>query len=84
MSEMVERVARVLLEDHVRRCSIEQRTRYVPNDENWKLYTDEARATIAAMREPTEGMCRVLDRDPYGCDPTADMVWVAMIDEALK
>jgi hypothetical protein len=45
-------------------------------------YRQDARAAIAAMREPTEAMINAGDRTDH--DVEAATVWQAMIDEALK
>jgi hypothetical protein len=85
MSEMVERVAKALSivdGNHPDACS---------NDEEeipaWKLYVKDARAAIEAMREPTEAMLNeavgALDSHNVGSHE-ANIVWQAMIDEALK
>ncbi len=48
--------------------------------ETIELYRDDARAAIAAMREPTEAMWEAhADADKLGISH-----WHAMIDEALK
>ena len=56
-------------------------------------YAEMARAAIAAMREPTEGMkgaavpqpdFPVLDEVVQGCRNIAGRYWRAMIDAALK
>ena len=95
MSEMVERVARGMAAAAV---GIE------PNDDLGRQPTAYeigiARAAIAAMREPTEAMCKAWwdrcdaggspmdDRGDYGGPdwPNGHIVrtWNAMIDEALR
>lgn len=85
MSEMVERVARVLSiadGNHPEACS---------NDGEetpaWTLYVDDARTAIEAMREPTKDMQNAgftaLD---YHADCHCDHndVWREMINAALK
>ena len=75
MSEMVERVARAF-------C------RAMAEDERgWEYMQGEARAAIAAMREPTHEMTYAGHDVPMAVGlaaPPADEVWQAMIDEALK
>lgn len=77
MSEMIERVARALHAKHGRVTE-------------WQDYIGQARTAIAAMRAPTEAMCKAALRD---VDPGLflknqllyqDAVWFARIDEALK
>lgn len=68
MSEMVERVARVLSERH----SVDLAMGAI-------VWEDMARAAIEAMREPTEAMERKGDESDLSI-----FVWQAMIDEALK
>jgi hypothetical protein len=81
MSAMEERVARAIA------VSLE-----VPSD-SWRDHVDEARAAIAAMREPTADMLRAgrynLGHDEEGRpisleDGEVDEIWQTMIDEALK
>lgn len=82
-TEMVERVARVLLavssgmpimreeQTHSGRAWI---------DERWHMMTDFARAAISAMRKPTDAMLAVADGfGEYGREP-----WPEMIDAALN
>lgn len=75
MSEMVERVAK----------AIEAEVDKLNDVRNIQgFYEEIARAAIAAMREPTDGMVETAfsllpDRDPW---PIA--VWRAMIDESLR
>lgn len=77
---MIERVARAI-------CLAD---RYNP-DESWPVYEKQARAAIAAMREPTTSMseagCPLPDNSgaPYCYDQSViDGAWRAMIDAALK
>lgn len=69
---------------------IEQVGRALAKEEGYAYdpipYDDRARAAIAAMREPTEGMCdaaipKLLYDDQRDCIADA---YQAMIDEALK
>jgi hypothetical protein len=75
MSEMVERVARGIAESFSRA------------DPLWENWLPQARAAIAAMREPTAAMVdlgRGIGPDaPYGLAETRER-WHAMIDECLK
>ncbi len=79
MSEMVERVAKVLASRN--------------SDAKWTWYLNDARAVIEAMREPTEAMCKAQGTNNLGSPDnvsgyldcwSADDVWRAMIDAALK
>ena len=72
---MIERVARAL-------------ARYLDGeDDGWEYYTNEARAAIKAMREPTEAMINGLRIAQECGDSTAalwaPLVWRSMIDTAL-
>ena len=68
MSEMVERVAKALagLSDM---------------DSEWQLFSDQARAAIEAMREPTKAMVEVGDIE---LPVSSYVVWQDMIDAALQ
>ena len=69
MTEMVERVARAIA------------IRQEGHDILWRDFDDAARAAIAAMREPTQGMADSV----CGLTRTqAIVVWQAMIDAAAK
>lgn len=55
---------------------------------HWPTYTDDARAAIAAMREPTEGMqfaaCnRLMDFGYQTCPIESGLAYTAAIDAAL-
>lgn len=99
MSEMIERVSRALArsvggtvyhaqgerpEFQWQRVGAHSLDDYV--ETRWRHTTNEARAAIEAMREPTESMWAAGDDlVPFGsdvADPSA--VYRAMIDEALK
>lgn len=90
MSEMIERVARVIHENH----AFDSIGEHTPWDEVNDVfshaqddYRKVARAAIEAMREPTQEMKDVGLRDPGsgGPDPGYETeVWQAMLDEALK
>lgn len=83
---MVERVARAMATQHWHdNClwdgpfpSVEQYA-----DDEWTLWETTARAAIAAMREPTEGMVNIGQNK---CDDYLDAAecWAAMIDAALS
>ena len=78
-ASMIETVARVLA------------TRIYGNDKLWQDCTDDARAAILAMREPTEAMedagIEAVKAMAAGLDPVypedARCYWYAMIDAAL-
>ena len=82
--DMVERVARAMVE-----------SRNLPDgcEINWAAFYRDARAAIAAMREPTPEMVRAGDagidecyNTGYGTQdivPSAETVWENMIDAAL-
>jgi len=89
--DMVERVARALAE-FAPTPGFDAAQRQAWIDEYWTGYEDEARAAIAAMREPTEEMVRagigalaVADygMPEYGPEDAAEMTFSAMIDAAL-
>lgn len=86
MSEMVERVARVL-------CQFTWETQFGKQDldacvdQEWPNHTDAARLSIEAMREPTKEMrCAGLYCGPWRADSTENPEgpWRRMIDAALK
>jgi hypothetical protein len=74
MSEMVERIARTLVATHGN----------LDDDDSDALadYREDARAVIAAMREPTDAMADAADGCTTDESPTA--IWQIMIDAALK
>lgn len=79
MNEMVERVARVIADcgapGNWDRCS-------EPIRDSWR---DEARAAIAAMREPTAAMVGVaIKRHGHSQNGFWADTWNEQIDEALK
>ncbi len=77
MSEMVERVARALAAAYS--DALGAKTQIVAED------YEAARAAIAAMREPTEGMLDAFYDEPcWGDGPEARDTWRAMIDRAMK
>jgi hypothetical protein len=71
--DMIERVARAI---------------FIAAKENssasWEGHIPEARAAIAAMREPTEEMMLAGERADEPLDSPAYTTWRAMIDAALK
>lgn len=77
MSEMVERVARAISAKH------DWKEWEQTHDESppWSPYIDDARAAIAAMRNPTEEMVIAVAQQ-YG--PALEADYQAMIDGALK
>jgi hypothetical protein len=68
MSEMIERVARAI-------CKAE---RY-DVETSWEVYVKDARAAIAAMREPTFDMLNT-----FTDHMAAEEIWIAMIEAALS
>lgn len=88
---MVERVARVLSE---RRGTNPDAPWLGSGPPGWTVYADDARAAIAAMREPTEGMliagrcaAKVASAKVRPAPPTRDELaasFTAMIDAALN
>jgi hypothetical protein len=82
MSEMVERVARALHEAHKPWCDYTYDFEHPMASR--EVYEALARAAIAAMREPTEGMIEA--RSVPGVLERSDirLVWMAMVDAALK
>ncbi len=83
MSEMVERVARAVRMNRfvrTRRSAAFDET-VPPTD----LELDDARAAIAEMIEPTQGMMDVFYTLPcWGDGPEARDTWRVMVDEALR
>jgi cytochrome c556 len=79
---MVERVARAITKAYG----------WSNDDESWEAFTDEARAAIAAMREPTEGMRKAVEKaenDMGVCHAAYehidwDEAWPVAIDAALE
>lgn len=53
-------------------------------DGMWQCYVSEARAAIAAMREPTEKMLLAAEHAEELGDAPAYKHWRAMIDAALE
>lgn len=89
MTDMIERVARALCRCRVSQsdyvlgwASVEQEVHYC-----WNEWTEEARAAIEAMREPTEDMLYTGNAQIPDWDRQIEDVrntWHAMIDAALK
>jgi len=73
---MIERVARAMARANYPAASDND------IDEMWEGWVMEARAAIAAMREPTPAMVK----DGEACDGTisAKEIWQTMIDAALQ
>lgn len=96
MSEMVERVARAICATRCVRaqvfneCCLDETTRLIgPCKANMAQLLllgpiQTARAAIAAMREPTDAMCRAGNSKAFITDGSTEDVWQAMIDAALK
>ena len=91
MSEMVERVAKAIRDHNMRQGGVEPASDMTPFEA--QHYTAEARAAIAAMREPTEAMVLAGDdaqTDIQGPDEgiqvamCSSVPWQAMIDAALS
>lgn len=93
MSEMVERVARAVYE----KIALDPDWDDAPLTEDQRVAQDDdpsqeacraiARAAIAAMRDPTEGMCLAGQEAKLTIDfgkPPNGGIWRAMIDAALK
>lgn len=87
MSEMVERVARALIETHARSKLMPEQAIQSIVEREWRHHVPWARATIAAMREPTGGMVNtahvMLDREGYLGSEDIENAYRAMIDAAL-
>ena len=82
--DMVERVARAICLAHAIDSGYSRGCAEASVDVEWKAWVVEARAAIAAMREPTEEMVDA------GWQTSDDVVWMAlkeawpaMIDAAL-
>lgn len=79
---MVERVARALIETHARFKLMPEQQIQIIVDREWKYHAPWARAAIAAMREPTEAMCDAAAIDSIG-PHDMQIFWQEMIDSAL-
>ena len=81
MSEMVERVARILFRQA-------RGVKCAPLDAAWRDYEADAREVVEAMREPTEAMINKPKIDcweqSYVYENQINEIWQAMIDEALR
>jgi hypothetical protein len=79
---IVERVARAICAARVARvyCLLKAELRAELVGKHWREHIPEARASIQAMREPTDEMV-IAGMRAY--DTSRD-IWAAMIDEALK
>lgn len=52
---------------------------------DWERFVPQARAVLAAVREPSEVMeDAAMDRGKLGYDPPPSSVWTAMIDAMLE
>lgn len=85
-AELVERIARAIClangENPDEICED-----WMKEFSGWRGYVEEARAAIAAMREPTGAMIRegIINIDCQEVlTPAPGPIWQAMIDEALK
>lgn len=80
---MIEKVARALAKRNYEMCYYdpEERDKLVIKDvdEKWKLFVDEAKAAIEALREPTPELLKIASDHLH----TYSM-WQAIIDEMLK
>ena len=78
MTEMINRVARAI-------CVANLGEHSDADDHSWQVYIPEARAAIAAMRDPMMSMIHAIteDKSPMAADAIA-VDWRAMIDEALR
>lgn len=81
MSEMIERVARAICRAGI--CGPRDHLNE-QEDRNWRKFELEARAAIAAMREPTEAMITAADVEVHSDFLPPHMTWERMIDAALK
>lgn len=87
--DMVEKVARALCVKHYSERFQKPVTDdhvAINVDANYRLFLDEARVAIEAMREPTDGMADQGDREcgEYGCsEMRMKYIWRSMIDAAL-
>jgi hypothetical protein len=83
MSEMIERVAKVIAEE-INGGKFDDNRWY--NDDQREVHMRRAKVAIEAMREPTEKMYKAASyiltaqSGVYGPDD----IWASMIDEALK
>lgn len=86
MNEMVERVAEALAGRQW--TSMEDGNVYCSNPTKYH-YREQARAAIAAMREPTNAMVDAGQKPPrapfrYMAEASLRLRWLAMIDAALN
>jgi len=79
MTTMVERVARVICGE-----TINPDDTFADGTPYWRLYTNEARAAIKAMRMPTRVMIEAGAKGSgEDSEAVAIITWEAMIDAAL-
>lgn len=85
MNEMIERVARAICKAHWRLKGLSDAVADDEAGNAWDLWTEEARAAIAAMRVPTEVMIQAADEceDYATYYASAETILGAMIDAAL-
>ena len=86
--DMVERVARAIYVAYAIEEGSPPDVANADADFHWPFWVGEARAAIAAMREPTEKMVRAGEKefiasDVACCMEPAEDCWQAMIDAAL-
>lgn len=79
MSEMVDRVARAMVE-HFRQGNKSA----ADEAQAVELFKSVARKAIEAMRKPTEDMILAAIDEMDSADEGAGATWAAMIEEALK
>jgi hypothetical protein len=87
MSEMVERVAKVICGQYmISEGFDESELAAAEAGEMWRDFRVSARAAIEAMREPTKAMVAQYENNGYGDigDRDAAIIWDEMIDAALR
>jgi hypothetical protein len=80
--DLVERVARAICTANGVDPDIEHADKFGEILVNWMNFEPQARAAIAAMREPTEAMIKA--GTAHGGQTNTDVIWQAMIDAALS
>ena len=80
MNDMVEQVAKAIWNHRFPDMSWESKSRSEGIKDDYRM---NARAAIAAMREPTEAMMQAGDRE-LGFPEDYRIAWQASIDEALR
>lgn len=88
---LLERVARALCRSDGKEpdvgpaISIEKQRGAIPDSvPNWKRYTDQARAVLEAIREPSEEMIKAGYREQDATEGSLKHSYIAMIDAALS